>query len=123
VGDLTGFRWQLPFDFDIGWGNIGLVDLMTDAFLGFDVMYGGTDGVNVTLASHTQNASSAIVQDALAAQAAEYVVENDFQWPSSKKLLTAADVSATDEPSVRSQLAGLMERLFAETHAPDSPEV
>lgn len=123
IGELTGFRWQLPFDLDIGWGNIGLVDMMTDSFLGFEVMYGGIDGVNVTLPSHTSNASSVTVQDALAAQAAESVVENDFTFASSRKLLTAADPAAPDESSVRSQLVNLHLRLYGERHAPDSPEI
>ena len=123
VGDLTGFRWQLDFDFDIGWGTIGRVDLVTDAFLGFEVLLGGIDGVNVTLPSHTSNASSAVVLDALAAQAAEHVVENDFAFTASRKLLTAADPNAGDDASVKSQLAALYERLYGERLAVDSPEL
>jgi hypothetical protein len=123
VGDLTGFRWQLPFELDIGWGNIGLVDMMTDSFLGFEVMYGGIDGVNVTLPSHTSNASSVSVQDALAAQAAESVVENDFAFASSRKLLTAGDPAAADESSIRNQLVALELRLYGERHALDSVEI
>jgi hypothetical protein len=123
IGDLTGFRWQLPFDLDIGWGNVGLVDMMTDSFLGFEVMYGGIDGVNVTLPSHTSNASSVTVQDALAAQAAESVVENDFSFASSRKLLTAGDPAAIDRASVEKQLAVLHLALFGERHAPESPEI
>jgi hypothetical protein len=122
IADLTGFRWEMDFDFDIGWGRIGHVDLMTDAFLGFEVLSGGIDGVNVTLPSHTMNASSSIVLDALAAQAAEQVVENDFQWLDSRKLLTRIALDDTSEGAVREQLSDLQGRLFGTLAAADSAD-
>jgi hypothetical protein len=115
IADLTGFRWEMDFDFDIGWGRIGHVDLMTDAFLGFEVLSGGIDGVNVTLPSYTMNASSSIVLD-------EQVVENDFQWMDSRKLLTRIGLDDTSESAVREQLAALQGRLFGTLAAVDSAD-
>jgi hypothetical protein len=108
---------------DIGYGEIGNVDLMTDSLFGFEVIAGGIDSVNVALPSHATTASSTIVTRALALRAAEAVVEADLEYPSSAKLFTAFSPDDADEAAVRAGLAELHLRLFGQSLGPDSSEV
>lgn len=123
VADLTGFRWQSSIDFNLGYGPIGGVDLMTDALFGFEVISGGIDSVNVALPSHTMTATANVVLRGLAERAAEHVVDSDAQYPDSAKLFRDLTPSETDETAVRSQLVSLHAAIFALDVASDSPEV
>jgi hypothetical protein len=123
VADLTGFRWQSTIDFNLGYGPIGGVDLMTDALFGFEVISGGIDSVNVALPSHTMTATATVVLRGLAERAAEHVVDSDAQYPDSAKLFREITPSETDETAVRNQLVALHAAIFALDVASDSPEI
>jgi len=117
VQDLTGFVWQtdLPISID-NHGVIGAVDLMRDSLFGFEVLAGGIDSVNVTLPSHTMNASAMLVLRSLAAKAAPYVVGADLALadPTQRRLLTRVAVTDTGEDAIRGQLVDLELRLYGQ---------
>lgn len=124
IEDLTGYRWTANIPADIGSGTIGTVDLLADSLFGFEVLLGGIDSVNVTLPSHTMNASASLVLRGLASRAASFVVEHDFASDApSRKLLTRVSVSDTTESAVRAQLAELRLRLYGDFAAPDDESV
>jgi hypothetical protein len=123
VADLTGFRWQSTIDFDLGYGPIGGVDMMTDSLFGFEVISGGIDSVNVALPSHTMTATASVALRGLAERAAEHVVDADSEFPSSAKLFRDVTPDETDETAVRAQLVSLHAALFAQEVTSDSPEV
>ncbi len=116
--DLTGFRWETNIP------DLGRVELTTDSFLGFEVLGGGVDAVYVTRPSHTFTATSQLTLEALAVQAAAFVVDRDFaQAQSDRRLLSLVEPSTNDEAVLRQQLAMLHKRLFSELVTPDAPEV
>jgi hypothetical protein len=125
IQDLTGFTWQTRLPLDVGTGIVGTIDLMRDSLFGFEVLAGGIDSVDVTLPSQTMNASASMVLRALAAGAAQYVVQNDFALsvPSYRKLLTLVSPSDTGEQAVRAQLAALELRLYGQFVDPQSADV
>jgi hypothetical protein len=123
VEDAAGFRWDARLDIEVGGGKVGRVDLMTDSLFGFEVLAGGIDSSNVTLPAHTMTPASSIVLDALVARAASHVVDSDFQWPASAKLLTLAAAGDTNEAVVRDQLAALERRLYGAEVTPGSADV
>jgi hypothetical protein len=125
--DLTGFAWtftlppnpQAPGLYD------GTVDLTNDSFLGYKVLSGGLDSFYVNKASYTMNATASLALQALAAQAASFVVDADFALPNaaSRKLLTLVGASDTGEAAIRAQLAALHLRLYGEFVGPNDPLV
>ena len=125
IEDLTGYRWATDLPIDFGAGNVGRVDLMTDAFFGFEVLAGGTDSMSVTSPSFTMSASSALALRGLAARAAPYSVNADFAEtdPGRRWLLRRVEPTDTDEAKVRAQLVDLHLRFYAETHGPDAAAI
>lgn len=132
VADLTGLRWETeigelapgsPYDP----GRVGRVDLLSDPFFGYSVLFGGTDAYYVTRASHDMNATAAAVLRNVASKAAARVVAGDLLEtdPARRKLLGKTDASPTDtsEPAVRAQLADLHARVYGELVDPASDEV
>jgi hypothetical protein len=63
------------------------------------------------------------VLDVFAARAADYVVDTDFQFTSSRKLLTKVSETETTEAVIREQLVELELRLYGASVTADSPEV
>ena len=123
IEELSGFRWEAQLDIDIGTGNVGLVDMMTDSFFGYEVLAGGIDSQNVTIPAHTMTATTSLVLSGLASQAVETVVTADFDFPGSAKLLTLVAPGDRDEAKVREQLVDLHLRLFGQFVEPSSEEV
>ncbi len=121
IAELTGFRWGSELNFDLGYGNLGYVDLMTDSLFGFEVLAGGIDSINVSQPSHTMTASTSAVLRDLSARASDFVVEADAQFPSSAKLLS--DIESTDEASVRAALVELQLGVLGQIVAEDSVEI
>jgi hypothetical protein len=129
VEDLTGLKWQTEIG-ELGGGaydpgRIGRVDLVSDPFFGYGVLFGGTDAFYVTKPSHSMNATASAVLRNVAAKAASFVATSDFKQtdPAKRKLLTLADAGDTSEPAVRAQLAALHARVFGALDAPDSEAV
>jgi len=125
IEDLTGYRWQTDLALDIGNGKIGRIDLMSDSLFGFEVLAGGLDSLNVTLPSHTMNASASLVLRGLAARAAPFVVEHDLATAdrASRRLLTSIDAADTDEAKVRAELADLYLRIYGVAADPKGDDV
>jgi len=123
--DLTGYVWESDFDFDVGAGRVGRVDLMRDPFLGYSVLAGGTDSISVTRPARTWSATTALVLRGLAAHAAPHVVRSDLAEPdpSYRRLLTEVDPDTRDEPRIRGQLVMLHLRLFGERVTEEDPSV
>jgi hypothetical protein len=129
IADLTRFRWETqigsldegsPYDP----GPVGRIDLMTDSFFGYAVLFGGTDSYYVTRTSHSMNATAAAVLRGVASKAAAYVVTADGKEsvPERRALLRRV-TTETDEASVRAQIADLHARIFGELVEPSSAEV
>lgn len=117
VESTTGYRWQTNLPFDFGTGNIGHVDLMTDAFFGFKVLAGGTDGQGVTRPANTMNATATLALRGLAGHAAPFVVAEDFaKARGDRRLLTLVDDDTRAEAAVRAQLVAIEARLYGEAH-------
>jgi hypothetical protein len=119
--ELTGFRWiGMRFANDIN----GEFPLLNSDGWGYRAMAGGVDGYSVTQPTWTFNPTRTLVLQALAAEAAAYVVDRDFDQPNKakRKLLTAVGEGA-GESAVRAQIAQLHARVLGELVADDSPEV
>ncbi|MEO0321317.1 MAG: hypothetical protein AAF447_00030 [Myxococcota bacterium] len=124
VEDLTGYRMLLDVDAllqDPG-TTFGVIDLMDDSVLGYEVLAGGTDGFTVTTPARSATATSSLVRETLARRAAFHVVRADFEAPGERRrLFPDADLRTTDEAMVRAVLAQLQRRLYGVRLAPDDP--
>ncbi|RMG20767.1 MAG: hypothetical protein D6729_02100 [Deltaproteobacteria bacterium] len=121
VEDLTGFRWETEFDFDVQGAPLGRVDLARSDLLGFRTLAGGIDSYYVTTPTRTMNASTALFVAALASEAAEWVVDSDFALPAGeRKLLSLVEEKTTDEAAVRAQIAALHTRIYGTFDDPES---
>lgn len=118
--ELTGFDWYGIRTADDVNGEFPL--LTSDAF-GYRAMAGGIDGYSITQPTHTFNPTRTLVLQALASEAAGFVVDRDFDVPATAKLLTELKDSTADEPSVRAQIALLHARILGELVLASSPEV
>jgi hypothetical protein len=127
VQALTGYRWRADLPIAIGqdMSEVGEIDLMRDAFFGFEVLAGGIDGSSVTRRSHTMSASAALTVEALAARAADAVVDADFAEPDAheRRLLTQVDPEDLDTESVRAQLTDLQLRFYGQLAEADDDDV
>lgn len=132
--DLTGFRWlttdTLPMLEPVGTGGAlvpvpyGQANLLRSDFAGFRALAGGIDSYFVTRPTHTTNAVSSLVLRALAATAAGYVVDDDFNAGSGPRhLLTDVSTTETSEPAIRAQLATLHARIYGALDPAAGPEV
>ena len=122
VRDITGFEWWTTLIIPEEGLDLGRINLMEDSGLGYQVLGGGIDGVFVTRPSHVYSATSSLVLQALAREAAHYAVERDFAG-GERLLLTASDPADDSEVSVRSQLGHLSARIYSTTAADDDPTV
>lgn len=134
VAELTGFVWMSDADPPTCANNSetprfgsqcwGDVDLSNSDVYGFRSMAGGIDGKVVLEPIHTMTPTKSLVMSQLAANAAGFVVDNDFALPASeRKLLGLVEATTTDEGKVRDQLVWLHERILAEFVEADSQRV
>jgi hypothetical protein len=119
--DLTGFRWvgmRQPGDVH------GEFPLLNSDSWGYRAMAGGIDGYSITQPTWTFNPTRTLVLQALAAEAAGYVVDRDLDTAdrAKRKLMTLVD-EAADESAVRQQIAQLHARVLGELVAADAAEV
>lgn len=99
---LTGWDWRA-----------GPIDLFDNDTQGYRVLAGGIDSFLVIQPVHTMTPTSSLVVQRAAYLAASFVVAHDAAAaPSDRTLL--GDVLATDEPTVRAELAELHGRIFGE---------
>jgi hypothetical protein len=123
---LTGFVWRAGYD-DAGCGGFdcyGTVDLVNNDNFGFRSMMGGVDGMYVTSPVWDTTPTRLLALDALASEAAAWVVKNDLDesTASHRTLLTELADPAL-EADVRAQLAALHLRLYGEQVDVDGAEV
>ncbi|HEY4240802.1 MAG TPA: DUF1585 domain-containing protein [Kofleriaceae bacterium] len=123
LADLTGFAWTTTSTLEVRGANVGTEPLLTSDFIGFRVLAGGLDSYFVTAPVLTMNATSSLVAKAAANASASFVVDHDGTAGVQPTLFTVAPVTATDEASVRAQLAYLHARIYGELVDPNSPEV
>lgn len=120
VQDLTGFRWRT----DLSAYGAGVVDLLDDTLIGYHVLSGGIDAIYVTRPSYTYSATASLVLRALARQAANDLVEDDFAAPQAeRRLFTLVSAVDTGEADLRPQLALIHRRFFGVDLAEDDPAV
>jgi hypothetical protein len=126
---LTGFRWlamadkPLCLEEGVCWGEI---DLATSDVFGYRAMSGGIDGLTVTQPTHTVTPVKLLVASRFATEAAAFAVRADLALPAAERRLLRAlpDVdpaSATDDATVRAELAELSLAVLSERLAPDDP--
>jgi hypothetical protein len=129
VEDLTGFRWETEIGAFGGGsydpGKVGRIDLVSDSFFGYGVLFGGTDSYYVTKAAHSMNATSTAVLRNVALKAASHVVANDFKQAdaSKRRLLRKIAEGESSESAVRAQIATLHARIHGSPVSADSEEV
>jgi hypothetical protein len=120
VRDTTGFSWVTGMSAY----ELGDVDLMADSFLGYQVLAGGIDSIFVTRPSHTYGATTSLVLQGLAREAAHFVVERDFATAAAdRRLLREVEASDTEEGLVRDQIVALHLALYGELTDSASPAV
>jgi len=124
LADLTGFVWRsYSRDTIHGW-TVGPFDYLEDDHRGFRVLAGGIDSFYVTQPVHTLTPTARLVVTRAALEAAAAVVDHDAASPAPERaLFTAAGVDATDDASVRAELAVLHARIYGELVAPDAPSI
>jgi len=121
--DLTGFVWLTDLT-QLSAGDIGVVELPRDSILGYRVIGGGMDSQYVTRSSFTDNATTSLFLRGFAEEAAAWVVERDFEQPDpAGRYLFGADPGATDEATVKAQIATFHARVFGELASADSEDV
>lgn len=131
VEDLTGYRWWAYVDSPTcangsdGSQCWGEVDLSNSDLYGFRAMSGGIDGYWAVRPTHQSTPVKLLVTGQIAANAAGWVVDEDFAQPdpAARRLLTLVAPDTTDEEAIRAQLAELHRRILVEPVAPDGPEV
>lgn len=115
VEQLTGYRWRL----DLGVVDEAAagheIDLLTNGFIGFEVLAGGLDSYFITEAAGTTDVTSSLLLRRVALDAASYAVEQDLSLDADeRRLLDRIEADQTDEDAVRRQLVALFYRLYAE---------
>jgi hypothetical protein len=131
VADLTGFTWTAtPGAGGKGKGKAGKgndygeVALLGSDRFGYRAMAGGVEGFQVTEPSFAYNPTRMLVLQTLAAEAAAFVVEQDFAAAQGKRrLLREIEEAETGAPAVRAQIAALYERVLGERVSAESAEV
>jgi hypothetical protein len=122
--DLTGFVWTTDSTQTAGTQPVGTVDLLRSDFIGFRALAGGIDSYFVTSPVLTMNATASLTAKLSSEAAAEFVVDHDAAAAQADRtLFLKADVTATDETSVRAELAFLHARLYGELVDPTDPSV
>jgi len=119
--DLTGFRWETDLD-PIGcqgspnscWGT---VDLLSSDLFGFRALMGGVDGSAVLDPTHWPTPTRTLAVQALAAEAAGWIVAEDFARPSEdRRLFGGIDTDANDD-EIRAHMVWLHGRVLGEPDA------
>ena len=129
--ELTDFEWRIkPDSATCGLGEVyrcwGEVDLSAGSAFGFTAMAGGIDSLLVTKPSHTMTPVRALFYQAMASEAAGYVVPRDsaVSSPGQRELFTVINsMQSSDELEVRRQLEELHLRILGEFVTTNSLEV
>jgi hypothetical protein len=126
VSALTGFVWRAGYDDEDcrAFGCYGTVDLMNNDNFGFRTMMGGVDGMYVTAPVWDTTPTRLFALDALASEAAAWVVANDLQEddPSQRTLLTELEDPLLTA-DVQAQLADLHFRFYGQRVDADDAEL
>jgi hypothetical protein len=146
VEHLTGYRWWVNPDLSNcatanelqGSQCWETIDLMANDLYGFRAMAGGINGFQITVPTHTFTPPRELVLERFLADAAGWVVARDFGRPlpveegprhvidgiaPRREPLLTIDPDATDDASVKQQIADLFLPLMSRTIDADDPEV
>lgn len=125
IADLTGFAWRATPGGGKGKGEskFGEVALLSTDRFGYRAMAGGVEGFQVTEPSFSYNPTRMLVLQTLAAEAAGFVVEQDFNQGKEQRRLLQIDEAEESAAAVRGQIAGLYARVLGEVVTADSAEV
>jgi len=136
VAQLTGYRWWAVADrqdCDAAGNNTvqvygtqcwETIDLSDSDLYGFRAMAGGVDGQVVTRPIHTATPTKLLALEALASDAAGFVVSADFALPpAERRLLGLVEADTTDEAAIRAQLVALHAVVLGERAEAAGPEV
>ncbi len=136
VAQLTGYRWWAVADqqdCDAAANNTvqvygtqcwETIDLSDSDLYGFRAMAGGVDGQVVTRPIHTATPTKMLAIEALASDAAGFVVSADFAAAASeRRLLGLVEAGTTDEAAIRAQLVALHAAVLGERVGAAGPEV
>ena len=128
IADLTGFTWRATpgggKNAAKKGGDFGEVSLLGTDRIGYRAMAGGVEGFQVTEPSFSYNPTRMLVLQTLAAEAAAYVVEQDFALARpQRRLLQQIDEADAAAPAVRAQIVALYGRVLGEAVTPESAEV
>lgn len=116
IEELTGYRWA-------GTSTFGReVDYLDDDLVGYRVLAGGIDSYFVTEPSHTMNATTSLVVQRLALEAARAVVEREAV-AGPRRLFAPGSLLDPAEPSVRRQLARLRARIYSQLVTDSDPSL
>jgi len=125
IQELTGFTWWITAPESLcgstcwGWVDLGRTDTW-----GFRALAGGVDSSFVLDPVYETVPTGALVERRTAAEAAGWVVAQDFAQPAAtRRLLTLVEPDTVDEGTVRAQLAELHARIGAERLSTDHEEV
>lgn len=120
--DLTGFEWEYRPRLEVAEAGAGTLSLARDASNGLEVLAGGIDSLFIRTPSRTVNATTALFLREFSAEAASFVVEQDFA-DGDAKLLDLVGPNERAEGPVRAQLVQLFARIYGEQVETDSADV
>lgn len=125
IQELTGFTWWITApESQCGSTCWGWVDLGRTDTWGFRALAGGVDSSFVLDPVYETVPTGALVERRTAAEAAGWVVAQDFAQPAeTRRLLSLVEPDTVDEATVRAQLAELHVRIGAERVSEDHAEV
>ena len=131
IAELTGFHWTISHEGVACSAGVSgckaIVDLSLSDRAGFRAMAGGIDSAFVTEPVFTPMPVRTLIANALANEAAAYVVRRDLGGGLGQgdgpALLDLVGPDTRDEASVREQLTRLHLRLYAEQLEADAPAI
>jgi hypothetical protein len=141
IENLTGFRWRAdakriapskayeksrgcddlgqqcdPSRPPFAGTNYGIFDVVTSNYFGFGLLAGGTDAFFSPEPMRTMSTTSLLVLQTLAAEAAQWVVENESALAANdRKVFNNFDLTKFGKTAVKQQLVSMSQRFFADT--------
>ena len=111
VEDLTGFVWRS-----------GGYDQLTNDIVGYRILAGGMDGLNVTQPGRDPTLTAGLVMKRLGQAAAQVVVQHDFNVSQADRTLFGAINAGVDrpgDPAFTDELVHLHRRIHGQTPDPE----
>lgn len=127
IAALTGYRFEVnlrdPACLLTGLNCYGRFDALDDAFLGWHVLAGGTDGARTLHPTLDPTPMTLLAQRAVAEEAAWRVVSTDLEAPADQRRLLRRLADPADPDGARPALADLHLAVLGTPVDEDGPEV